>query len=202
MISNHEGKKVRILLVDDDWIDAKAIARTVSAMDPQYVLDTATSVARARAKLVEASYDVAILDYELCDGTGLDLLPDLGDTPAILLTGAGSERIAVKALRLRVTDYLVKDPSRIYLGKLPDMIEGAIARGSGKTHNLRLLNDLLADIVDNAGEALAELSAESPAKAHLERVLRSGQRAAEVCRKMLVPAVVPSEPPPRPPRDA
>src|SRR4029079_18164548 len=121
-----EGKLVRVLLVEDDWIDAKAITRAVSAKALSYAIDAATSVARARDKLAHGSYDIVILDNELGDGSGLDLLPAIGDTPAIVLTGSGSERVAAKAMLLGAGGYLVKDPARNYLGKLPDVVDGVI----------------------------------------------------------------------------
>ncbi len=179
-----EGKLVRVLLVEDDWIDAKAITRAVSAKALSYAIDAATSVQRARDKLANGSYDIVILDNELGDGSGLDLLPVIGDTPAIVLTGSGSERLAAKALRLGAGDYLVKDPARNYLGKLPDVVQGVIARRSPGAGELRkhmaALEQVLGSILDDAGAALKELPAASPARERIERVVGAGRRAIEL----------------------
>ncbi len=61
-----------------------------------------------------SKYDVLILDYFLCihGVTGLDILhtnrknPDF--PPTIMLTGAGNEEVAVRALKSGVSDYLKK----------------------------------------------------------------------------------------------
>jgi diguanylate cyclase len=191
MTSNPEGKQVRVLLVEDDWVDAKAITRAVSAKALSYTIDGATSIARARAKLAAGSYDVVILDNELSDGSGLDLLPAIGDTPAIVLTGSGSERVAAKALRLGADDYLVKDPARNYLGKLPDVVEGVITRRSPSRRELReqllALEGLLAGILADAGAALADLPAASVAREPIERVVGSGRRAADLVGQLREP---------------
>ncbi|KZD02836.1 PAS-domain containing protein [Oceanibaculum pacificum] len=62
----------RILHVEDDP-DIVAVVR--EAMRGQVIIDTAPSLAEARAKLAANHYDLAIIDVELTDGSGLDLLP-------------------------------------------------------------------------------------------------------------------------------
>lgn len=197
---------VHILLVEDDAVDARAITRALGAKDPAFQIETVASVAHARARLIEQSYDLVILDYELGDGTGLDLLPAVGETPVIVLTGAGSVRIAARALRMRASDYLIKDAYRNYLKKLPDMIAGAIAarmkelRARGP--KLADLGVLLADILDNATASLKDIPDTSPARARLERVVRSGQQADDLCKQLIAQGRTKSGPPPGPPPDS
>jgi DNA-binding response OmpR family regulator len=56
--------------------------------------------------------DVLLLDWQLPDISGLDVLRALRTggckSPAILMTGYGSEELAMIALRLGVRDYLIK----------------------------------------------------------------------------------------------
>jgi signal transduction histidine kinase len=56
--------------------------------------------------------DVVLLDIELPDVNGLDLVEQLRDqsiqTPIIMMTAYGSEETAVRAFRLGVRDYLIK----------------------------------------------------------------------------------------------
>lgn len=117
-----------VLLVDDDLVDCLAVARLIAEVGLPYRLTTAHSLAEARSCTAAANFDVAILDYQLGDGSGLDLLAELADTPTIILTGAGSEQLAAEALRLRASHYMVKDPGRGYLHLLPATIEHALAR--------------------------------------------------------------------------
>lgn len=46
------------------------------------------------------------------DGTGLELLSEVLDTPAIIITGCGSEEVAVDAMRLGASDYIIKDTGK------------------------------------------------------------------------------------------
>jgi len=62
-----------------------------------------------------AAYDVLLLDYnlQLRNATGLDILQANYNNdqfpPTIMLTGAGSEDVAVRAFKYEVTDYLRKE---------------------------------------------------------------------------------------------
>src|SRR5690349_3917091 len=127
-IQESDADSVHILLVDDDAVDRKAIERYVKEQQLAYRLVQTASVAEARAQLARARFDVAILDYLLQDGTGLDILVELHDTPAIILTGSGREAIAAQAMRLGAYDYLIKDTDRDYLAMLPATVLNALER--------------------------------------------------------------------------
>ena len=70
----------------------------------------AESCAAAHTALGQARFDAVFLDYELPDGDALACLRDLralADVPPIIvLTGLGSEKAAVEAMRAGATDYL------------------------------------------------------------------------------------------------
>jgi DNA-binding NtrC family response regulator len=205
MTEQQEIGPVHILLVEDDWVDAKAITRALGPKGPSLHLETVTSVAAARARLAERSYDVVILDYELGDGTGLDLLPLVGETPTIVLTGSGSVRVAARALRLRASDYLIKDAYRNYLKKLPDVIASAVTGRMQGRHErgpkLADLHLLLADILVNAAASLHDIPATSAARARLERIVQSAQRADDLCKQLLARGRSQSGPSPDPTHD-
>jgi len=119
---------IRVLLVDDDEIDRLAIQRFVQREGLPYQLDIVTSKAQAVDRLKQNVYDIAILDYLLPDGTGMDILSEVGETPAIFVTGSGDERTAVKAMQHGAYDYLIKDPERNYLIVLPSAINNVLER--------------------------------------------------------------------------
>lgn len=120
-------KSLRILLVDDDKIDQKAVARFIKKQHLPYQLDVAGSLASARGKLEQQCFDLILLDYLLPDGTGLELLPET-EIPAIILTGGGSELVAAEAMRKGAYDYLAKDSERNYLLLMPQAVERALER--------------------------------------------------------------------------
>jgi PAS domain S-box-containing protein len=121
-------ERIKILLLDDDEIDRLAVQRYVDREHLPYDLDTATSIAEARQRLKQNHYDLVLLDYQLPDGTGLEVLADVRDLPAIFITGSGDEKIAAKAMRQGASDYLIKDPERNYLIVLPATINNVLDR--------------------------------------------------------------------------
>lgn len=64
------------------------------------------------AQAREKNPDLIMLDLNLPEMTGLDVLQELGrdaiETPVVLMTGYGSEKDAIEAFRLGIKDYLVK----------------------------------------------------------------------------------------------
>jgi putative nucleotidyltransferase with HDIG domain/PAS domain S-box-containing protein len=123
-----EQEKLRILLLDDDEVDRMAIRRHAEREGLPYQIEMASSIAEATQMLASRRYDLALLDYLLPDGRGLDLLPTIKDVPVIFVTGSGDENIAVQALRGGAYDYLIKDPERNYLIVLPATINNVMER--------------------------------------------------------------------------
>ena len=100
-----------ILVVDDDVLVADFIARFVL---PKFDFHAVTARNGAQALDIIRRQNVALilLDFELPDMSGLDLLRRLVEKgywiPTIMITGHGSEKVAVEAFRLGVQDYLSK----------------------------------------------------------------------------------------------
>lgn len=119
-------KYIRILLVDDDDIDCEALERYIQKMNLPYKLKIAMTENEALDTLDSFEFDIVLLDYDLKTATGLDILPKVGDTPAIFITGSGSEEIAIEAMRHGACDYLIKDPDRNYLKVLPFTVKNVL----------------------------------------------------------------------------
>lgn len=95
----------RILLVDDDT-DFTSATQTLLRAEGHDVT-TVGAVAEAREALRRASFDMLFVDLALPDGSGLELIK--GDGPrAVIITGHPSIESAIRAVRGRVVDYLVK----------------------------------------------------------------------------------------------
>jgi PAS domain S-box-containing protein len=105
---------IRILLIDDDVVDRMAVRhafrRTGLEVDIREAADGVTGVKR----LQEETFDCVLLDYRLPDIDGLAFLESVSAMPAgqrapvVMLTGQGSESIAVDAMKAGAYDYLVK----------------------------------------------------------------------------------------------
>jgi DNA-binding NtrC family response regulator len=71
----------------------------------------ASTLSQAREELVARPPDILLVDIQMPDGSGLDLLDgleDAADPEVVLITGNASVETAVDALRRGVTDYLTK----------------------------------------------------------------------------------------------
>jgi len=97
------------LVVDDDPGFQDALARLVRAEG--FSVETAATLEEARGRLEEHVPDLALVDLNLPDGSGLDLIRDiepLARTDIVLVTGNASVDSAVAALLGGATDYLTK----------------------------------------------------------------------------------------------
>jgi YesN/AraC family two-component response regulator len=104
-----------LLVVDDEAPIREALT---AALAQGYAVHTAASGAEACAVLRSHPVAVIILDAVLGDENGLDSIPSfraLSPAPIVVLTGYGSEDLAIRALRARVAEYLKKPVS------LPDL---------------------------------------------------------------------------------
>lgn len=102
----------RILLVEADDKEAVALDRTLRTHGDWDVVRAATLLEAIRAA-GEAPFDAAVLDTELPDGSGLDILDFLRiGSPNIrimLLSSTPSESVAFHALSHGAGDFMVKD---------------------------------------------------------------------------------------------
>jgi two-component system NtrC family sensor kinase len=77
-----------------------------------YQAVTATTGQQGLDKLSSEQPDLLLLDLELPDMSGMDILKavqeDDSDMPVVLMTAYGSESVAVEAFRLGVRDYIIK----------------------------------------------------------------------------------------------
>ena len=103
-------EKIRVLVVDDEQIARLTLERILQV--GEYEVVTVGSGEEAIAELNSEHYDIMLLDLNLPGMSGLEVLstsfsadPDL---KVIVLTAFGSMDSAIKALRFRVHDYLVK----------------------------------------------------------------------------------------------
>lgn len=100
----------RILIIDDEPHLLTMLEEILR--QEGYEVDSASTGKEALEKLRRATYDVAIIDHHLPDGTGLDLHAEIAKIPPppamILLTGHASIDTVVEALRRGASDYLLK----------------------------------------------------------------------------------------------
>ena len=99
----------RALIVDDDLEVLQVLAEFVKRAG--FVASVASTIVQAREEMAANPPDILLVDLQLPDGSGLDLLDGLdasADPEVVLITGNASVETAVDALRRGVTDYLTK----------------------------------------------------------------------------------------------
>ncbi|CAH2772401.1 MAG: Response regulator containing CheY-like receiver, AAA-type ATPase, and DNA-binding domains [uncultured Paraburkholderia sp.] len=100
------------LIVEDDPNSLSGLSAILAA--DGFSVDTATTIAEARAALTRFIPDVVLVDLNLPDGSGLDLLQHLpahppgGALPVIVMTGNATVESAIEGLRHGIWDYLLK----------------------------------------------------------------------------------------------
>jgi DNA-binding response OmpR family regulator len=124
--------RARVLVVDDD-AEMRALLRRTLEFDGHRVTerDRGTHVLAA---LREDAFDLIILDKEMPEMTGLDLLPSLRRefprVPVLLVTAFGGRQVETSALRLGATRYLEK-PFR--LSQFREVVDGLLAGSPGES---------------------------------------------------------------------
>ncbi|MBC8283910.1 MAG: response regulator [Nitrospinae bacterium] len=121
-------RPLKFLLAENNPTDQVAIQRLFKSQEWDHDLDIAGSYQEALAFLGKNSYDIILLDQNLGDGTGLELIPKICNTPVIFISGNSTEPIIVQAMKEGAYDFLVKDTHQKFLSLLPSTIEKVIKR--------------------------------------------------------------------------
>lgn len=115
-----------VLIVEDDATTRRALEQILEDADDLDV-DTVAEGHAAIEAVTTGSAEVVVLDYQLPDITGLEVLARLRelDTPpaVVFLTGEGDESVAYRALSQGAVDYLVKDIETYR--RLPSIVRNA-----------------------------------------------------------------------------
>lgn len=136
--------EMRVLYIEDD----PGLARLVQTkLAPEgYQVDSAATGREGLRVFDEAIHDLVIVDYQLPDCNGLDVLQTLvsrkAGVPVIMATGAGSEEVAVRAMKLGAADYIHKESYEKFFRLLPSVIERAIRQAEIARQKLRVEADL------------------------------------------------------------
>ncbi|MDH5380220.1 MAG: PAS domain S-box protein, partial [Cyclobacteriaceae bacterium] len=116
-------RSLKIILVEDDYVDQKSFIKTLSKLAPNYEITAVETVAEAFEKIDNGIFDIIVTDYFLPDGTGLDIISKYQNHLSIFITGSDQIQTAIEAMKTGARDYLVKDYNLNYLNMAPMVIE-------------------------------------------------------------------------------
>lgn len=136
---------MRVLLVEDDHVLGDAICAHVAASG--HGVDWVKRLDEARAALDTTPYELVLLDLNLPDGRGLDLLKELrakdNAVPLIILTAQDQVAVRIEGLNSGADDYLVKP---FDLSELSARLSAVVRRYDGRPAPMVRLGDIEVDI--------------------------------------------------------
>jgi DNA-binding response OmpR family regulator len=159
-----DQRNLNILLVDDEETFVKMLA--FHLRDHYGYRTTVSFSGRDAIAMIENShtgFDVVLLDYMMPDLNGLNvlqwMLEQKNQTPVIMLTAAGSEHVAVEALKLGAYDYVRKE-----LIDIPHL--DILIRGTHERHLYRI-----SELMEQ--EKLKEMAQNNDATERVRRVVNA-----------------------------
>jgi light-regulated signal transduction histidine kinase (bacteriophytochrome) len=121
---------MHILIIDDTQADHELAVDCLESSGGKYVFHHAYSAAEGLRMYEENPIDCVLLDYRMPGDDGLDVLGRLANNgkivPVIMMTGDGSEYVAVTAMKLGSQDYIPK--RSLNAGALKRAVERVVER--------------------------------------------------------------------------
>ena len=151
-----------VLIIEKDPKEAADQSRVLK--EEGFIVNTVRDGTEALESIISGGVrpDLLIMGNSLPDMSGVGLLRRLKDlglfVPSIMVTGTGSETVAVEAMKLGAMDYLVKGEDT--LKRLPGICREVLEKSRLEIENIRLIQELKSvnSRLTAANEKLEELS--------------------------------------------
>lgn len=109
---------MRVLLVEDHFVDALLLTEWLEVVGLPWQVKHVETFAEATACWREDRFDALLLDLDLPDGFGLEVLGRalvlVGNAPVVVLSGLLDEGVAQEARELGARAYVVKGPAAVH----------------------------------------------------------------------------------------
>ena len=108
----HLQDRTTILLIEDNPDDVQVLRRLVMRQPGSFRVDLAYTGAEAIEKIASGGFDIAFVDHQLPDQSGLTFIKTIRilapNLPVVMLTGHGDERLAVAVMKAGAYDFVRK----------------------------------------------------------------------------------------------
>lgn len=189
-LAGQPDRPVRVLLIDDDPHMSRVIAHELLADLRINLLGQASSLREGRRLISQSEFDVMLVDLNLGDGTGFDLIEYMKTVrpmaEAIVISAMEDEQHALHAFELGATGYLVKNS---WFGSFPQAVLQVVNGGASITPNLarRLLSRFehgpLAEQVTQEARSKDKLSEREK---EVLKLVASGLTSTEIGVRLLI----------------
>jgi len=129
--------KIRILHIDDNDYNRLLVKEILLSEPNNYEIVQVDSREKLEEFLSGDTVDLILSNFDIFDYKDLSIIKAIKDkqpgVPLIIVTGKGSEEIAVKAMKLGADDYVIK--SARHIGGIADSVKVVLERSkSGDDH--------------------------------------------------------------------
>jgi two-component system response regulator DevR len=125
------GRHLRLLVVDDHMVVREGIRALAARTDSLVLVGEAGSSTETLSLLANRTADVALVDYRLDNGNGLDLCAEIKrshpDVHVVIFTAFGNAQLLTEAIRAGASGYVLKDMNT---ENLPEILWTILERGS------------------------------------------------------------------------
>lgn len=105
---------MNILLVDDDQLDRALVIRALQKSDLSAQISEAVTVDQGLAMYAANAYDVVLLDYQMPQRNGIDMVVELrgeskdNSTAIVMMSSSEDEELSLACIRAGAQDFLLK----------------------------------------------------------------------------------------------
>jgi len=135
---------VKLLLIEDNPDHILLTKKILEESSGDYRVDAVGEAQEGLKRINEDEYNIILCDYRLSDLSALDILKKIRengqDLPFIVVTAAGSEKIAVELMKQGAYDYVVKDAS--YSDTLPAVVKKSLEVYNARKEKRRLEEEI------------------------------------------------------------
>lgn len=191
-------KLLRILLIEDNIDHVELLSDVIERHFAPIDLHTVETIDDAMDFVSQTEYDIVFTDCYINDASIVDQIPKLRaklkNTPMIVITGSGDEKLAAEVIKKGATDYLVKTKDSLEM--IPALIkkytkDGKLTEPSVPTKkDSNVLKQVILDEMSVLNKAAKEMTTTKPGGGlpdvkQLESLLDQIQRLKELASRLM-----------------
>ena len=137
----------KVLIIDDESRTRSLLSNMLSRMDFNLsIFKDGESVESGIQAIEKENPDIVLLDIQLQDGTGFDVLDRIGERDFQVIFVTAHEEFALRAIKSSALDYILKPVDQSELKKAVERAIESFEKGKGQSEKYdTLLNNLKSD---------------------------------------------------------